>query len=83
MTEYVTKPGLKTYSIFDTIHSGFDRNSELIGGDQKRCEKARSLLTKVVNAFYWKNYVKAVHSVWETEDDNVDKDRQSGNRQER
>jgi len=48
--EYVTKPGLKTYSIFDTIQSVFDRNSELIGGDQKRHEKARSLLTKVVNA---------------------------------
>ena len=48
--EYVTKPGLKTYSIFDTIQSVFDKNSELIGGTQKRREKARRLLTKIVNA---------------------------------
>ena len=50
VTEYVTKPGLKTYSIFDTIRSVFDRNSELIGGTLKHCEKARSILTKIVNA---------------------------------
>jgi hypothetical protein len=50
VTEYVTKPGLKTYSIFDTIRSVFDRNSELIGGSQKRHEKARRLLTQIVNS---------------------------------
>jgi hypothetical protein len=50
VTEYVTKPGLKTYSIFDTIRSVFDRNSELIGGDHKRQEKARCVLTQIVNA---------------------------------
>jgi hypothetical protein len=50
VTEYVTKPGLKTYSIFDTIRSVFDKNSELIGGDHKRQETARRMLTQVVNA---------------------------------
>jgi hypothetical protein len=50
VTEYITKTGLKTYSIFDTIRSVFDRNSELIGGTQKQREKARRLLTKIVNA---------------------------------
>jgi hypothetical protein len=50
VTEYVTKPGLKTYSIFDTIRSVFDKNSELIGGDHKRQEKARTVLTQIVNA---------------------------------
>jgi hypothetical protein len=50
VTEYVTKPGLKTHSVFDTIHSVFDRNSELIGGNQKRNEKARRVLTQIVNA---------------------------------
>jgi hypothetical protein len=50
VTEYVTKPGLKTYSIFDTIRSVFDRNSELIGGDHKRQETARRVLTQIVNA---------------------------------
>ena len=48
--EYVTKPGLKTYSIFDTIQSVFDRNSGLIGGPPKQHEKARHLLTKIVHA---------------------------------
>ena len=45
VTEYVTKPGLKTYSIFDTICSVFDKNSEMIGGDHKRHETARHMLT--------------------------------------
>jgi hypothetical protein len=51
VTEYVTKPGLKTYSIFYTIQSVFNRNSELTVGIQKRCEKAKHLLTQIVNAF--------------------------------
>jgi hypothetical protein len=50
VTEYVTKPGLKTHSVFDTIRTVFDRNSELIGGGQKRQEKARRVLTQIVNA---------------------------------
>jgi hypothetical protein len=35
VTEYVTKPGLKTYSILDIIKSVFDKNSEFIVGTQK------------------------------------------------
>jgi hypothetical protein len=50
ISDYVTKPGLKTYTIFDTIRSVFDKNSEMLGGTQKRKDKARSLLTKIVNA---------------------------------
>ena len=50
VTEYVTKTGLKTYTIFDTIKSIFDKNSEMIGGDKSRQEKARQIITKVVNA---------------------------------
>src|SRR6202047_314100 len=49
ISDYVTKPGLKTYTIFDTIRSVFDKNSEMLGGTQKRKDKARSLLTKIVN----------------------------------
>jgi hypothetical protein len=48
--DYVTKPGLKTYTIFDTIRSVFDKSSEMFDGTQKRKDKARSLLTKIVNA---------------------------------
>lgn len=36
VTEYVTKPGLKTYTVFDTVKSVFDKNSELIGGTKDR-----------------------------------------------
>jgi hypothetical protein len=50
IVQYVTKPGLKTYTIFDTIRSVFDKSSEMLGGTQKRKDKARSLLTKIVNA---------------------------------
>jgi hypothetical protein len=41
---------LKTYTIFDTIRSVFDKSSEMLGGTLKRKDKARSLLTKIVNA---------------------------------
>ena len=50
ISDYVTKPGLKTYTIFDTIRSVFDKSSEMLGGTQKRKDKARSILTKIVNA---------------------------------
>jgi hypothetical protein len=50
VSDYVTKPGLKTYSIFDTIRQVFDRNSELISGSTDRKSTARSLMIKIVNA---------------------------------
>jgi hypothetical protein len=50
ISDYVTKPGLKTYTIFDTIRSVFYKSSEMLGGTQKRKDKARSILTKIVNA---------------------------------
>jgi len=48
ISDYVTKPGLKTY-IFDTIGSVFDQCSEMLSDTQKRKDKARSLITKIVN----------------------------------
>jgi len=30
VSDYITKPGLKTYSVFDVIKSIFDKNSEMI-----------------------------------------------------
>ena len=50
ISDYVMKPGLKTYTIFDTIRSVFDKNSEMLGGTQKQKDKARSLITKIVNS---------------------------------
>lgn len=50
VSDYITKPGLKTYSIFDIIKSIFDKNSEMIGGDLKRKEKVRKIFTQIVNS---------------------------------
>jgi len=50
ISDYVTKPGLKTYSIFETIRSVFTRNSEMLGGSMHRKEKARRLVTQIINA---------------------------------
>jgi ATP-dependent exoDNAse (exonuclease V), alpha subunit - helicase superfamily I member len=50
ITDYVTKPGLKTYSIFDAIRGVIDRNTEMLQGSITRKEKARRLITKIVNS---------------------------------
>jgi hypothetical protein len=50
ISDYVTKPGLKTYSIFDTIRCIFNRNSELINGSSDRKSSAHLLMTRIVNA---------------------------------
>ena len=50
VTNYVTKPALKTHVIFDTVRSMFQKNAELIAGDETRKEKARKLMTKIVNS---------------------------------
>ena len=49
ISDYITKPGLKTHSIFSAIKSVFNRNSEMLGGSLKRKEKARRILTQIVN----------------------------------
>jgi len=50
VSDYITKPGLKTHSVFDVIKSVFDKNSEMIGGDLKQREKVRKIITQVVNS---------------------------------
>ena len=50
VSDYVTKPGLKTYVIFDTIRSIFDRNSEMLSSSLDRQEKARRLMCQIVNS---------------------------------
>ena len=47
ISDYITKPGLKTYVIFDAIRSVFNRNSEILGGTMKTKEKARCILLKL------------------------------------
>ncbi|EPQ50472.1 hypothetical protein GLOTRDRAFT_25513, partial [Gloeophyllum trabeum ATCC 11539] len=50
VTDYITKTPLKTYTIFQTIRDVFDRQSSILGGDLRDQEKARKLLTQIVNS---------------------------------
>ena len=50
VSNYVTKPALKTHVIFETVRSMFQRHSEVIGGSESRKDKARKLMTKIVNS---------------------------------
>ena len=50
VSDYITKPGLKTHSIFSAIKSVFSRNSDMLGGSLKRKEKARRILTQTINS---------------------------------
>jgi len=49
VSDYISKPSLKTYLIFEAVKSVFDKNSEMLGGTLDRKEKARRLLTQIVN----------------------------------
>ncbi|KAF8237610.1 hypothetical protein L208DRAFT_1246566, partial [Tricholoma matsutake] len=50
ISNYVTKPALKTHVIFDTVRSMFQKHSEMIGGDDTHKDKAQKLMTKIVNS---------------------------------
>jgi len=50
VSNYVTKPALKTHVIFETIHSMFLSHSEMIGGTESWNNKACKLMTKIVNS---------------------------------
>ncbi|KAF8870570.1 hypothetical protein BD779DRAFT_1455111, partial [Infundibulicybe gibba] len=49
VSDYITKSSLKTHVIFDSIKSIFAKNCEMISGSLPSKEKARQLMTKVVN----------------------------------
>jgi hypothetical protein len=49
ISDYITKSSLKTHVVFEAIKSIFDRNREIIGSSVSEKEKARQLLTKMVN----------------------------------
>ncbi|KAH7906416.1 hypothetical protein BJ138DRAFT_1016259, partial [Hygrophoropsis aurantiaca] len=50
ISDYISKPSLKTYVVFDTIRSVFDKNVQLINGSSERGEKARKIMTQIVNS---------------------------------
>ena len=49
VSDYISKPSLKTYLIFEAVKNVFDRNSDMLGGTLDHKEKARRLLTQIVN----------------------------------
>ena len=49
VSDYITKSTLKTHTIFDSIRSVFQKNSEMINGSLPMKEKARRFMTKVAN----------------------------------
>ncbi|KAI9069011.1 hypothetical protein FKP32DRAFT_1608603 [Trametes sanguinea] len=50
VADYITKTPLKTHVMFQSIREVFERNTELLGSHKASKEKARSLITKTVNA---------------------------------
>jgi hypothetical protein len=49
VSDYITKSTLKTHTIFDSIRSIFQKNSEMINGTLPMKEKARRFMAKVAN----------------------------------
>jgi hypothetical protein len=60
VSDYITKPPLKTHIIFEAIKSIFTRNMELVNGSLPNREKARCLMSKVVNLLSAKMEMGAV-----------------------
>jgi len=50
ISDYINKPGLKTYSIFEAIRGVFTKDSEMLGGNLECKEKARKLAIQMVNS---------------------------------
>ncbi|KAJ3898664.1 hypothetical protein F5879DRAFT_812223, partial [Lentinula edodes] len=49
ISDYITKASLKTYVVFKCISAIFSKNAELVHGNTSSQEKARSIMTKIVN----------------------------------
>ena len=50
VADYITKTPLKTHVMFWSVPEVFSHITELLGGNKSKCEKARSLITKIINA---------------------------------
>jgi hypothetical protein len=57
ISDYVTKTALKTYTMFDSIKGVYERNSEMLSGSFARKEKARKLVTQMMNSFTAKSEI--------------------------
>ena len=50
VSNYMMKPSLKTYSVFEVVKIILDKNSEMIASDLNCREKMRKIFTQVVNS---------------------------------
>ncbi|KAH7903869.1 hypothetical protein BJ138DRAFT_1019943, partial [Hygrophoropsis aurantiaca] len=50
ISDYISKPSLKTYVVFDTIKSVFDKNTTLLSSSTEKGEKARKIMTQIINS---------------------------------
>ena len=50
VADYITKTPLKTHVMFQAVQQVFEGKTELIGSVETKKDKARSLITKIVNA---------------------------------
>lgn len=57
VTDYITKPGLKTHTIFEAVKTVFKRESEILNGTMESFTKARKLIVKTVNALTGKSEI--------------------------
>jgi hypothetical protein len=57
ISDYVTKTALRTYTMFDSIKGVYERNSEMLSGSFARKEKARKLVTQMMNSFTAKSEI--------------------------
>lgn len=49
VTDYVTKPTLKTHQVFSSAYDVYEKNSDLIGADKNTVDSARKLMLKITN----------------------------------
>jgi len=60
VSDYILKTSLETHVVFDTIQSVFNKNSEMIEASLHRKEKARCIITKIVNSLTSKMEIGAL-----------------------
>ena len=60
ISDYITKPTLKTYVVFDTIVSVFEKNSDMLHGTVDPREAACHMLTQIVNSLTAKMEIGAL-----------------------
>ncbi|KAJ3817835.1 hypothetical protein F5880DRAFT_1492294, partial [Lentinula raphanica] len=49
IADYITKTGLKTHVIFDSIKTIFEKSTEIIEGNLSEKEKSRRIITRIIN----------------------------------